>query len=84
MSENSVLSRTREALERNQFKVFVASSREDAVNKVLELIPLDANVGVGGSVTIRELGLIEALIRRGIGLFIIGCRICRLATGFLL
>lgn len=65
MSENNVLSRTREALERNQFKVFVASSREDAVNKVLELIPLDANVGVGGSVTIRELGLIEALIRRG-------------------
>jgi hypothetical protein len=46
MSENSVLSRTREALERNQFKVFVASSREDAVNKVLELIPLDANVCV--------------------------------------
>jgi hypothetical protein len=26
MSENSVLSRTREALERNQFKVFVASA----------------------------------------------------------
>jgi len=60
-----VLSRTREALERNQFKVLVALSKKDAVEKVLELIPLDAKVGVGGSMTIRELGLIEALTRRG-------------------
>ena len=60
-----MLSRTREALERNQFKVLVALSKKDAVEKVLELIPFDAKVGVGGSMTIRELGLIEALTRRG-------------------
>jgi len=65
VSERDVLYRAKEALERNQFKVFVASSKEDAVDKVLELIPFDAKVGVGGSVTIRELGLIEALTRRG-------------------
>jgi hypothetical protein len=59
------LSRTRDALERNQFKAFVASSKADATDKVLELIPLNAKVGVGGSMTIRELGLIEALTRRG-------------------
>jgi len=64
-SEYNVLSRTREALERNQFKVLVVSSKKDAVNKVLGLIPLDAKVGVGGSMTVRELGLIEALTRRG-------------------
>jgi len=64
-SEYKVLSRTREALERNQFKVLVALSKKDAVEKVLELIPFDAKVGVGGSMTIRELGLIEALTRRG-------------------
>jgi len=64
-SENNLLSRTRKALERNQFKALVASSRKDAVDKVLELIPLDAKVGVGGSMTIRELGLIEVLTRRG-------------------
>jgi len=64
-SEYKVLSRTREALERNQFEVLVALSKKDAVEKVLELIPLDAKVGVGGSMTIRELGLIEALTRRG-------------------
>ena len=60
-----VLLRARDALERNQFKVFVASSKKDAVDMVLGLIPLDAKVGVGGSVTIRELGLIEALTQRG-------------------
>ncbi len=59
------LSRTSKALERNQFKVFIALSKKDTVDKVLRLIPLDAKVGVGGSMTIRELGLIEALIRRG-------------------
>jgi len=62
---HDVLFKTSEALERNQFKVLVASSEKDAVDKVLELIPLDAKVGVGGSMTIRELGLIEALTQRG-------------------
>ena len=64
-SKYGMLSRTKEALERNQFKVLVASSKEDAVEKVLGLIPADAKVGVGGSVTIRELGLIEALTEHG-------------------
>jgi len=64
-SVHDVLFKTSEALERNQFKVLVASSEKDAVDKVLELIPLDAKVGVGGSMTIRELGLIEALTQRG-------------------
>jgi len=59
------LVRTKEALEKNGFKVFIASSKEDAVEKVLGLIPVDAKVGVGGPVTVRELGLIEALIERG-------------------
>ncbi len=65
MGEYNLLSRTKKALERNQFKVLVASSKEDTFNKVLELIPINAKVGVGGSMTIRELGLIEALTSRG-------------------
>jgi len=63
-SDYDALLRARDALERNQFKVFVASSKKDAIDMVLGLIPLDAKVGVGGSVTIRELGLIEALTKR--------------------
>lgn len=57
--------RTKESLEKNGFRVVLASSKEDAVEKVLGLIPVDAKVGVGGSVTVRELGLIEALRERG-------------------
>jgi len=63
--EYNALSRTHDALERNQFKVLVASSKKEAVDKVLGLISLDAKVGVGGSMTIRELGLVEALTQRG-------------------
>jgi len=62
---HDVLLKASEALKRNQFRVLVASSKKDAVDKVLGLIPLDAKVGVGGSMTIRELGLIEALTQRG-------------------
>lgn len=39
---HNVLSKVSKALERNQFKVLVASSKKDAVDKVLRLIPLDA------------------------------------------
>jgi len=59
------LVRTKKALEKNGFSVLIASSKEDAVEKVLGLIHVGAKVGVGGSVTVRELGLIEALIERG-------------------
>ncbi len=38
---------------------------EEARAKVLEMIPGMAKVGVGGSVTIRQLGLLEALVERG-------------------
>jgi len=59
------LSKTKKALEKNHFRVLIASTKEDALQKVLGRIPLDAKVGVGGSVTVREMGLIEALTKRG-------------------
>jgi L-lactate utilization protein LutC len=62
---DSRLSRTKRALERNDFEVFIAATGKDAVQKVLALVPADAKVGVGGSVTIRELGLTETLTERG-------------------
>ena len=57
--------RTVEALEKNGFNVLRASTKEEASNKILEMIPTDASVGFGGSVTLRELGLPEALKKRG-------------------
>ncbi len=57
--------RTMDFLEKNGFKTVYAPTREEAAARVLELIPRDAVVGVGGSITIRELGLVDTLARRG-------------------
>jgi hypothetical protein len=53
------------ALTKHGFKAVVASSKEEAAAKVLEMIPAQARVGIGGSITVRELGLIPALQARG-------------------
>ena len=52
-------------LRKNGFTTFYVPSKEEALKKVLEMIPLDAKVGIGGSVTIREMGLVKALKERG-------------------
>ena len=44
--------------------IFVPTAQQ-AKAKVLEMIPGEAKVGIGGSVTIRQMGLLEALFERG-------------------
>jgi hypothetical protein len=44
---------------------FYAATAEEALKKVLELIPAGASVGIPGSVTVREIGAPEALRARG-------------------
>jgi len=61
----AMMSRTRAALERNGFESFATQTRQEALQKALSIIPVEATVGVGGSVTIREIGLIQALTERG-------------------
>ena len=41
------------------------NTKEEALHEVLKLIPENASVGIPGSVTIREIGAIEALKGRG-------------------
>lgn len=53
------------ALRKNGFGAFYSPTGKEAVEKVLSLIPSNAKVGVGGSVTIREIGLLDALMSRG-------------------
>lgn len=60
-----VMGRTAKALERNGFESFVSQTMQDALQKALSIIPAEATVGVGGSVTVREIGLIQALAERG-------------------
>jgi L-lactate utilization protein LutB len=54
------------ALERNGFDVVYYPSAEEALAGVLEMVPEGASVGLGGSVTLREMGLVDALEARGV------------------
>lgn len=54
-----------EALKSRHFDACYCASAEEAVAKVLELIPEGAEVSWGGSVTVDSLGIQDALRRRG-------------------
>ena len=56
--------RTVEALRRRHFDAWYCADSEEALNKILELIPQDAVVSWGGSVTVDQLGVKDALRRR--------------------
>lgn len=48
-------------LESRHFEAYYCATTEEALNKALELIPEGSSVTFGGSVTIRELGIIKSL-----------------------
>jgi L-lactate utilization protein LutB len=52
-------------LRKNGMDASFVPAGEQARAKVLDMIPRHAKVGIGGSVTIRQLGLIETLLERG-------------------
>ncbi|HBE78342.1 MAG TPA: lactate utilization protein C, partial [Firmicutes bacterium] len=53
------------ALEKNNFHATYCKTSDEAVPQILDLIPRDAVVGCGGSMTIHEMGLTEKLMERG-------------------
>ena len=54
-----------EKLKRNRFDAVLVENIEGARDKVLEIVPLRATVGVANSVTIRQLGIVKWLQDRG-------------------
>ena len=54
-----------EHLRRNGFNVALAENRKAANDKILEEVPFDATIGVANSVTIRQIGVLETLKKRG-------------------
>jgi len=54
-----------ENLRKKHFKVIHTGSKEEAREEILKLVNEDETVGVGGSKTIREIGVIEELLSRG-------------------
>lgn len=59
------IEKTIKALQKHGFAAEFAADREEAKKRLLELIPAGATVGVPGSKTVREIGVIPALQERG-------------------
>ncbi len=53
------------ALQKNGFTAFYAEERRKAQEEILKLVPEGATIGVGGSITIREIGVLPELAKRG-------------------
>ncbi len=47
----------------------IADNAKEALDKVMHLIPKEAKVGIGSSVTVREIGLVEAIEKQGNTIF---------------
>lgn len=62
---NTLMANTIYALTQKGFPVHHAKTLEDAKSIVLNMIPKDASVGFGGSVTVRDMGLYEDLKAAG-------------------
>jgi L-lactate utilization protein LutB len=52
-------------LEKNYFQASYVANKDEALKKILELIPTDVSVGIGGSATLNEIGLVAELEKRG-------------------
>lgn len=57
--------RTIEALRKNRIPAVFFSNKEQAKEGILKMIPPNSSVGIGGSVTLRQLGLIQELREHG-------------------
>jgi L-lactate utilization protein LutB len=57
------------ALSQKGFHAQYTDTAEEALDQVLSLIPQNSSVGIPGSVTIRELGIMEKLEERGNRIF---------------
>lgn len=63
--QEKLLQRTVEGLKKRGFNASYYTDRSTLVEDLFRIIPDNAKVGIGGSITIRELGLIEELEKRG-------------------
>lgn len=52
-------------LKKNNFEGIYCENREEAIEYILGNIPGDARIGVGGSLTLREIGILDILQEKG-------------------
>ena len=55
------IEKTIEALKKNNMEAYFVETRDEAVDLTLSLIEKGSSIGVGGSVTINQLGMLEIL-----------------------
>ncbi len=65
MDVKEQLLKTVSHLKKNRFDVVFAEDAKAARDKILEMIPLHSTVGVANSVTVRQIGVLESLKKRG-------------------
>ena len=53
------------ALERRGFEAEYVQTGKDALSRILEIVPDGATIGIPGTVTVREIGALDALQARG-------------------
>ena len=63
--EAKQVERIDKALQRNGFDILFVPDATSALKAVLDLIPPGATVGVGGSVTLNQIGLFDAVREKG-------------------
>jgi L-lactate utilization protein LutB len=62
---SEIIQKTLESLKKNEMETIFFPTAREAREEVLKRIPPEVTVGVGGSVTLRQMGLLEALEKRG-------------------
>lgn len=65
LASDEQIERTRQALESNGIRTVVVENRQEARKKLLELLPEKAEVFLGSSVTLQELGVSEDIDHSG-------------------
>jgi hypothetical protein len=53
-----------DGLKKRNMNGYFVSSKDEALNKALELIPENSSVGFGGSVTLEQIGILDVLRER--------------------
>jgi len=57
------------SLKKNEMEAFYCPTAAEGKKKILQKIPLQARVGIGGSLTLRQIDLLDELTQRGNELF---------------
>jgi len=65
MKMEAKIERTLKSLRKHGFEAEAVANRAECLARLLELVPIGATVGIPGSRTVRQTGIVEALQARG-------------------